>query len=387
MHGGLMTLRVTTITQPEDLASVHGEWLDLVARSGEMLPFPLPEWVTTWWRHFREDRPTLRDQLAVKLVRRADGQLVGVVPLMRTDRPGIGPLRLRVLGFVGADPYITEQPTPLVDPACAEDVAHACVRDLEEHRDWDWMHWRGLVKGSPFAETIERRMSLMWQASQPGSYLRLAPTWDAFRSGLKRNIKESLRHCYNSLKRDNVSFRFQVARTREEIPRALDGFYGLHEMRAKLEGTTTHIDRFGDTTARGFIEDLAGRLAARDAFRVFTVEIGGKPVASRIAFALPGTIYLYYSGVDPQWMKYSITTTLVAESIRYAIDNGFQNLHLSMGEDVSKTRWGPVMPVYADAIALRQGLTSQAKWEAYGRLTEARKHPLLQQLLPTRRSG
>lgn len=382
-----MNFRVSTITRPEDLDALHDEWLDLMVRSRETLPFLLPEWASSWWRHFHEDKVSLRDQLAVKLVRRSSGELVGIIPLMRTDRPGNGPARIRVLGLIGADPYITEQPAPLVDPTCATDVALACVRDLEAHHDWDWVYWRGLVQGSDFAAAIEESTPLMWQSSQPGNLLHVGTSWEKYKSGLKRNIKESLRRCYNSLKRDKLSFRFVVASEPQEMPRALETFLDLHRMRANLTGTTTHIDRFTNEPARRFLEEICTRLAARGAARVFTIEIDGKPVASRIAFSPPGTLYLYYSGVDPQWMKYSITTTLVAESIRYAIEHGFPTVHLSMGEDVSKLRWGPEMPLYRDAIALRRGLTARAKWEAYGFVTQASKHPLVQRFLPTRRSG
>lgn len=382
-----MNFRVSTITRPEELPAIHDEWMELMTRSNETLPFLFPEWATSWWHHFREDKRSLRDHLTLKLVRRSSGELVGVIPLMRTDRPGTGPLRLRVLGFVGADPYITEQPAPLVDPTCATEVALACATDLEEHHDWDWIHWRGLVQGSAFAEAIEQCMPLMWQTSQPANLLRVGTSWDAFKGGLKRNIKESLRHCYNSLRRDKVNFRFVVTEAPEDLPRALDAFVDLHRMRANLSGTTAHLNRFTNGTSRGFLDDICVRLASRGACRVFTIEIDGAPVASRVAFTLPGSLYLYYSGVDPKWMKYSITTTLVAESIRYAIDHRIPIVHLSMGEDVSKLRWGPEMPVYRDAIALRRSVTARAKWKMYGLVTEARKHPAIHRLIPTRRSG
>ncbi len=36
-------------------------------------------------------------------------------------------------------------------------------------------------------------------------------------------------------------------------------------------------------------------------------------------------------------------TTTVAEAIRYAIANGLNSVHLSPGNDVSKTRWRPTV--------------------------------------------
>ena len=65
-------------------------------------------------------------------------------------------------------------------------------------------------------------MPLRWGRYQPANVLPLAPTWELFRAGLKRNIKESLRRCYNSLKRDGLAIRLVVADTPDAIHTALE---------------------------------------------------------------------------------------------------------------------------------------------------------------------
>ena len=39
-------------------------------------------------------------------------------------------------------------------------------------------------------------------------------------------------------------------------------------------------------------------------------------------------------------MPYSVMTTTVAETLKWAIEHGFRSVNLSPGTDVSKTRWG-----------------------------------------------
>jgi CelD/BcsL family acetyltransferase involved in cellulose biosynthesis len=77
-------------------------------------------------------------------------------------------------------------------------------------------------------------------------------------------------------------------------------------------------------------------------------------------------LYLYYTGYDPNWRKYSIMTTVVAESIKWAIENRLKAVNLSMGNDVSKTRWGP------KEIVFRQGVQVSPNW--WGRLAFAIAH-------------
>jgi CelD/BcsL family acetyltransferase involved in cellulose biosynthesis len=64
-------------------------------------------------------------------------------------------------------------------------------------------------------------------------------------------------------------------------------------------------------------------------------------VAARVAFLLQDELYLYFSGFDPKWARYSVMTTTVAETIKWAIQHRLRAVNLSTGTDVSKTRWSP----------------------------------------------
>jgi CelD/BcsL family acetyltransferase involved in cellulose biosynthesis len=99
-------------------------------------------------------------------------------------------------------------------------------------------------------------------------------------------------------------------------------------------------------------------MAERGCLRIFEIEIGGTVVATRVGFVFGEGLYLYFSGYDPKWGKYSIMTTVLAESIKWAIENRFKIVNLSTGKDASKTRWSP------KEITLRQGVQVSPKWQA-----------------------
>lgn len=362
-------LRVSTITRGEDLAPLAGRWRELAARAGGDLPFLLPEWATTWWDVLREQRRLVRDTLHVKVVERPCGELVAVLPLLRTERPGFGPVRARALDFIGADPYITEQRAPVVDPACAAEAGEAVARDLANDPSWDWIAWRGLDRHGAFAAALDRVLPLRWGQAQAGNVLALQPTWDAFRAGLKRNIKESLRHGYNSLAREGLDLRLEVARAPGEVRSALETFYRLHAMRAHLAGTVDHPDRFAAPDARRFLGRVCEQLAERGMALVFNLHVGGKVVATRIGFVVSECLYLYYSGFDPALGKYGVMTTTVAEAIKHAIERGLKRVHLSMGSDVSKSRWGPLTPMHHDALSIKPRVASRAVHALYERVS------------------
>src|ERR1700687_487681 len=360
-----MALSVSTLSTVDEVRSVEEEWVGLLGRAKPDLPFLWPEWVITWWEVFRQERPVIRDSLQVKAVRRESGELVAIIPLMMTERPAVGPARARTIGFVGADEYLTEQQEPLVDRACESEVAAAVAADLRRNNSWDWIAWEGLQREGEIVKALMRVMDVRWASSQAGNILRLSPSWAEFKVGLKRNIKESLRHCYNSLSREGLTPRLDVDVETDQIAKALEIFFDLHARRSQQPDGVAHPDRFADPTARRFLALVCSRFASRGIARVFTLRIGEVPVASRVAFLLPECLYLYYSGFNPDWGKYSVATTLVAEAIKYAIDLGYPRAHLSMGADTSKSRWGTEMPVFYRAMFVKPRVRSRAAFGLY----------------------
>jgi len=89
-------------------------------------------------------------------------------------------------------------------------------------------------------------------ASSPRDTCSISPpTWELFRRNLKRNVRESLRHCYNSLRREGIGFSFEVAASAADVARAhrLRGRRQdapvLLGIRSALRALRGHDDRHG----------------------------------------------------------------------------------------------------------------------------------------------
>jgi len=68
---------------------------------------------------------------------------------------------------------------------------------------------------------------------------------------------------------------------------------------------------------------------------VFQLRIADAVVASRIGFVIGDGLYLYPSGFDPAWGRYSVMTTMMAEALRYAIASGLRTVNLSLVDEQS----------------------------------------------------
>jgi CelD/BcsL family acetyltransferase involved in cellulose biosynthesis len=204
--------------------------------------------------------------------------------------------------------------------------------------------------------------------------LALPGSWKEFKETRSRNVKESIRKCYNSLHRDGHAFVLEIAASPDEIPGALDRFFDLHRARAAQRTGEHHVDAFSAASARRFLTDVCVRLAPDRGVRVFEARVGAEIVASRIAFVMGDSLYFYFSGYDPHWARYSVMTTTLAEAIRWAIGNGFRSVNLSIGTDSSKMRWRPERIAYRTAIQTSPSLRSRLAhftWRSVEALTRA----------------
>jgi CelD/BcsL family acetyltransferase involved in cellulose biosynthesis len=332
-------LHVEELTDENAAAALAPEWQALEERAENTLPFRTAAWTLAWWKHLRRDSLAIRDRLSIYVFRAGEGELAGVAPLMLTESPGAGPLRTRCLQFVGADPNITELRGPLFDPMHEDGCFRALeVAVTERAGRRDWMAWSGVpVHQAPLLDR-----AITWERSTPYYVLELHGDLERFRSGLPRNIRESLRKCYNSLRRDGLEHDLEVVKDPCDVKSALGDFFRLHGARAAQRGTVPHPDVFATGASRAFLVDVCGRFADRGELRIFRLRVGEQVVAVRVGFVLGGSLYLYYSGYDTAFAKYSVMTTTVFEAISYAFGQGFTSVNLSTGNDVSKTRWRPL---------------------------------------------
>jgi CelD/BcsL family acetyltransferase involved in cellulose biosynthesis len=377
------TVTLETVKTVEGVAALGPCYERLHRVTGNTSPFALHEWHLAWCRHFLSCNPRIRDEPLFYVLRNSVGSCVAIVPFV-ISRRRVGPLRVASVNLLGADPAITELRAPIVDPDYEYLTASAVQQHLATIGDWDWVHWTGISK--TFGAALAVGGNLQWQPALSDYVLDMAPTWEEFRLRLKRNIRESLRHCYNSLKRDNHHFELRVIEDPVKIRPGLDRFLELHIMRANLKSTVIHPNRFASQVCREFLYEVCERLARRGVVRLFQLKVGSQVVAMRIGFVVGGSLYLYYSGFDPAWSRYSVMTTTVAEAIKYAIAQGLKTVNLSPAKDLSKERWSPRQVDYQSAYEHSGRLRSRLARRAYmtARSGEGLQSWVLQHLIPAR---
>ncbi len=372
------SLVVQAIESISGFRALEAEWRGLFASSDPLLPFSTFDWADCWWEHFAQQGLLRADHLYVCVVRDVTGEVLGIAPLMETHRPGVGPVKSRALQFFGADRNLTEIRTVLCAPNRQREVFRALLDHVSQRKD-DWIHWAAVPDSC--MDDLHAAPGLLFDREIPDYILPLPESWDAFQKSLKRNVKESLRKCYNSLKRDNLSFEFEVITEPREVRQACGDLIRLHGLRADQNAATKHANVFATVASQKFLIDLTHRFARQNILRVFALRIGNERVAMRMGFQFDRSLYLYYSGYLPEFSKYSVMTTTVAESLKWAIANGVTSVNLSTGTDVSKTRWGPEMHAYQAVVVRPPQLRARLAFQAFKYARLIGLHPRIRHLV------
>jgi CelD/BcsL family acetyltransferase involved in cellulose biosynthesis len=331
------------VRDEQQLLASRDAWTALHHASGSQNPFLRWEWVWHWWHDFRRLEDSPRSRLHMLLFKDAAGVMRGAAPFVLTTRR-IGPASWRTLRLMGSGGGLTELRGFLVSPGCEHAVAAAFTRALVEYRRvYDRCVVDGLVPGTAlhaWFDACAKRAGWTWGPDLADHVVALPATWEEFRRGLRRNIKESLRHSYNSLARDGYSWRFDAVAGGPDLQRALDCFFELHAARARMERGRLHENRFATPRHQAFLRAVAESLTLARGLVAGRLWIGDRVVAVRLGLVSADSLYLYFSGYDPAWAPYGVATTVTAELLKMAIAAGVKTANLSVGTDVSKTRWG-----------------------------------------------
>lgn len=378
----------------EGLRALRNEWTALYSTTDGLNPFMTWDWAWQWWQAFGRSSGVVRDQWHILVFRDEQGVIRAIAPLVLTVF-GYGWLAVRALRLFGFGSMFVELRTLLVEPGWEGMALQALTnRLLAERHAYHWCVLDGVARLDGLSiQAANEGTAGRWamHGEMPDYVLHLPATWEALRAGMKRNIKESLRHCYNSLARDKHEWRFEVVADPAELPAALTEFMNLHGARATADLGPEHPNYYEDSRSSAFIQRMAEIMSRDGQFMVCRLRINGVIVASRIAFIAGSSVYLYHSGFNPAWARYSVMTTLTAEIIKMAISRGARLVNLSTWNHVSKTRWGPeeqmsytlrmtsptlmgklMFKVYRRAKGLRQAGQDQTLADANANLTNAR---------------
>lgn len=330
--------------------ALAGEWNALLRRSRFDTIFLTWEWQTTWWRQLGATRGPLR-----LLAARAEGRLVGILPLYLNERE---PERtLHVVGCLEVADYLDliveagqedavyaafldwldgpNAPAWEVTDLCnqpALSLAHSRLPELVRNRGWT---------AEVFQEDVCPVITLPRGTGEVGF-----DGWEAYLSSLDKKERHEIRRKLRRVERELPDIRVRIVRQLGEVPQAIDAFIALHRLSSRDK------DAFMDEQMRGFFHAIAATCAEQGWLQLSFLEVEGVPIASYFCFEYRNEVLVYNSGYDPQaYPQFSPGWVLLSRLIQEAVAQGCSRFDFLQGNEDYKYRFGGIdEPVYRTLI-------------------------------------
>jgi CelD/BcsL family acetyltransferase involved in cellulose biosynthesis len=316
--------RVETVTTTTELAALEGEWTELWRRAPAATPFQTPAWLMPWWRQFGNDGLHV-------LTARADGQLVGLLPLYLLREPGGA--KLLPVG-IGVSDYLDG----IFEPGSEHAAAAAFIRHLTaEPCAWDVCELRPLPPDSPLLEASDPSgRPAEVTALEPCPSISIPEGARDLREVLSARIRTKLRNYGRRAERQGA-VRFETASSAAGTGRLLEALIALH---AKRWAEDDRGGVFADARVGAFHRAAAPALQAAGLLRLHALCIENRVVAVIYALAARRCLYCYLTGFDPEFAAISPGTLLLGYAVEQAMHEHARVCDFLRGREPYKYLWG-----------------------------------------------
>lgn len=326
-------LTIDRFSTLEKLAPLRERWLELYACDSHANFF-------LSWDFLCASLATQREPWVVLAARDGDGAYLAFLPLTCARFPRIGPVLGRELSLAGSP---RADYTGMLGAAGQEwRFVPALARAVEELA---WDNFALSDYSDPRIAAIVDQLSpdryrIERGDATPCPYVVLPPTFEEYVNGLSRATRRTMRAKLRKIE-SLPGYRLHFAAP-ADAPAAIELLLRLNSCRWKKDLRKR----------RRIFGGLFERCYASGNFTVAVLYDGETPMAAQGSFvdAQSRTLYGYMMGYDVRYAGYSPGAMLVALSLRYAIEQGYQRYELARGGEGYKT-----------SLATHTGYTAQTR--------------------------
>ncbi len=306
-------------------SDVMTPWADLVRLSDRATVFQSPEWVIS----AAHENIFAGDHFLAAVYSESD--LIGIIPL--TKRGDLGQVKRLLL--LGGD-YNDAVFHPDWEAPGVEAFAR-WLRSASTHcelADFRSLHPESVLLAHR-DKFYSGRTSVQRIAHHSYPVIRLDRSWEEFRGGLSKSLREDLRYLPRRLARDHGTVVVRRAAP-ENVDADMATLFRLHQSRWQAKGedgafATEAVQRFHLSVARGF--------SGRGALALYTLAVEDKAIGSLYCLESRHETVFYLCGYDPEFAFFSPVKLLLARAIEDAISAGKSSFDFLKGEEDYKNRW------------------------------------------------
>ena len=313
----------TIISNPQGIAEIEDAWRRLAELRGNA--FVTPEWFRAWLRHYPEEQ-----EPAIVALRRSSGDLVGVMPLVRSK---LGPAP--VYRFAGANIGTFFHPVcDLRDEASVAETAMRALRERDGRVPVLVLDYVDAGAAWVAAMGAQRRVRAAALQTADAPFVDLTGLeWSGYLERKSANFRRQLVRTRRRLEREH-RLTYRHTSSEAELETDMAAFFRLHEERWSESGGSGTVS----PRSRSFHSDFTRAALARGWLRLLMMEIDGEPAAALYGWHLGSRASAALSAFSPAWSQFSIGFAVLARAIQAAADEGAAEFDLMIGDQRDKLR-------------------------------------------------
>jgi CelD/BcsL family acetyltransferase involved in cellulose biosynthesis len=286
------TRGATEVESHSDISELAADW-DALADRLEAQPFMRPGWIEAWLDAFAATPCKF-------LATRRDGELTGVLPLVRGRGRVITPPANSHTPLGGALVNGEDAARALADALLREAPARADFRYAAPH--------------DPLMAELKTRRRTIQRVISEQPYVDSTGSFDEYLAGLDRKHRKEAGRLRRKLAAEG-ELSFEFADGSDRLESLLDEGFAIEGSGWKTEAGTA-INSYPD--ARRFYTDVARWAAARGWLRLAFLRLDGRALAFDYCLEAGGSFYALKGGYDPEFRKLGPGVVLTHESLARA---------------------------------------------------------------------
>jgi CelD/BcsL family acetyltransferase involved in cellulose biosynthesis len=318
-------MEIKLIDRIQGLNTLRDEWEGFLRNHHNHTLFQTWLWHSMWWKYFSKDQ-----KLHILTLRQGDS-LKGIAPLCLQKS------HTKVLQFIGGMD-LTDYMDFIVAQGWEQDFFKALAEYFARQREiWSEMQLHFIPETSPaltyLKQSFEHQgLEVTLEKEEVCPYVELPSSWKSYLSGLDKKNRHELRRKINKIFRE-AQVQMRII-NRADFTEALGSFVRLHKL------SSPEKTDFMDHEHRDFFYEIAQSLSAEGIFELPLLMTDKNALASLYCFVYRKRAYIYNSGYDPAYSRWSPGIVVISLYIEELIKRGIKVVDFLRGSESYKYSFG-----------------------------------------------
>ena len=315
-------------------AHLKSAWNELLNQSICNAPFLRYEYLEQWWQTRGGGEWPSAAQLTIITASQA-GQLIGVAPLFHTRHQDKSALLF--LGSIEISDFLSFIVRPQ-DMAPFTSGVLETVSNSDQIPQWQVLDLYNNLESSGLAsvleeETKKRGWTFQNEQTDHSPLIPLPGDWELYLAALDKKQRHEIRRKMRRLQEAEVPSRWYIVDDPAALETEIDAFITLmaHDPQKQAFLTEPMKDAMAKTIRTAY---QAGYL------QLSFLEIDGKKAATYLNFDYQNSLWVYNSGMDPEFYPYSAGWVLLGYLLQWANENKRSTFDFMRGNEDYKYRFG-----------------------------------------------